>query len=78
MARSIDCELWANNWWERIDMDLALRMPPGRQMRCVDCHGRVRAHREGTTGQAARMEHLEAHPGRARGNIFDGVSRTPL
>ncbi len=30
--------------------------------RCVECGERVRAHRKGTTGQAAHFEHLQANP----------------
>lgn len=75
MARSTDCELWANKRWELIDIELAVRMPKGRFMRCVECHGRVRAHALGKTGQAAHFEHFERHKGCSRGDCFDGDPR---
>jgi hypothetical protein len=30
--------------------------------RCVECGQRVRAHKKGTTGQAAHFEHMAANP----------------
>lgn len=75
MARSLDCELWANRAWQLIDIDLAVTMPRSRRMRCAECSGQVRAHGAGTTGQAAHFEHLERNPGCSRGDCFDGQPR---
>lgn len=68
-------ELHANRTWNPISIAVALSMPRSRRMRCPECHGRVRAHREGTTGQRAHMEHYERHTGCSRGDCFDGNSR---
>lgn len=68
-------ELWADAKWVPITIDLALKMPRGRRMRCPECHGRVRAHKEGSTGQKAHMEHYERHPGCSRGDCFDRKPR---
>ncbi len=76
MARSTDCELWANRTWQPIDIGVAITMPRSRRLRCVECGGQVRAHGVGATGQAAHFEHLERHPGCSRGDCFDGQFRS--
>ena len=74
-ARSTDCELWANGCWQPIEIDLAVKMPKSRRMRCPECGGQVRAHRVGSSGQDAHFEHLERHKGCSRGDCFDGAKR---
>jgi hypothetical protein len=69
------CEVEVRGLWTAIDLSTALRLARTRFMRCVECHGRVRAHREGSTGQRAHMEHDERHPGCSRGDCFDGHQR---
>lgn len=55
-----------------------LRMEPRPLLRCPECHGRVRAHKEGTTGQRAHFEHFAAHSGCSLKPTFRGVrSRHP-
>lgn len=68
-------ELFANKRWNMISVEHALSMPRSRVLRCPECQGRVRAHREGSTGQRAHMEHYERHKGCSRGDCFDGTSR---
>lgn len=68
-------EIWAKGAWQPIDIGLAVRMPSSRIMRCLECGGRVRAHREGSNGQRPHMEHYERHKGCSRGDCFDGSSR---
>lgn len=60
-----DCEVSLGRGWQRIGIDDALRLRPER-MRCPECHGRVRAHRQGTTGQRAHFEHFQTHTGCSR------------
>jgi uncharacterized protein with PIN domain len=71
----IVAELHANGRWEPIEIELALKMPSSRRMRCPECGGRVRSHKAGTTGQKAHMEHYKRHEGCSRGDCFDGASR---
>jgi hypothetical protein len=68
----IVAELYANKQWHSIEIELAFQMGPSRLMRCPDCHGRVRAHKAGTTGQRAHMEHYERHCGCSRSAAFGG------
>lgn len=68
-------ELHANGSWHPIDLELALKMPKSRRIRCPECHGRVRAHRLGKNGEVAHMEHLERNKGCSRGDCFDGNHR---
>lgn len=68
-------ELHANKCWNPISLAHALTMPRSRRMRCPECHGRVRAHRQGSDGQKAHMEHYERHVGCSRGDSYDGNSR---
>jgi hypothetical protein len=68
-------ELHANGIWQPIELELALKMPKTRRIRCPECHGRVRAHTAGKNGMKAHMEHLERNPGCPRGDCFDGTPR---
>ena len=52
-----------------ITVEEALAIPEievRRRFRCVQCGERVRAHKKGTTGQAAHFEHMSANPRCAR------------
>ena len=68
------CELFANRTWTAISITDALKMPRSRLMRCLECRGRVRPHREGSDGQRAHMEHYERHRGCSRGDCYEGRS----
>jgi hypothetical protein len=49
--------------WQRISIEAALGMDRFALMRCPSCHGRLSAHKLGTTGQRAHFEHWIMHPG---------------
>lgn len=57
MAKATNCTLDGRTI--EIAEALALRRGSGAQpsFRCVECREKVRAHRKGTTGQAAHFEH---------------------
>jgi len=58
-----ECEIKVRGEWQRIEIAAALGMDSGGLMRCPECHGRVRAHKAGTTGQRAHFEHYGSHSG---------------
>ena len=60
MPKSVTCEVKRQIGWRIMTIDEALltREPQGR---CVECHEPVRAHKTGTTGQAAHFEHLKSN-----------------
>lgn len=71
------CELWANKMWVEISIDDALASYSGRKLRCRECNGAVRAHKEGD-GNPAHFEHLEAHQGCSKSFRYSGTpSRHP-
>ena len=74
MTDKIAAELFSNNTWRPIDLNAALNGPGTNRMRCPECHGRVRAHKAGTTGQKAHMEHFARHAGCPRGDCYDGAA----
>jgi hypothetical protein len=63
--KAMSCEIERPEGWKLIGIETALEMrrkktwPGGR---CIECHEPVRPHRIGTTGQAARFEHLDGNP----------------
>ena len=71
-----DCELWANERWNVLSIDEALKYPRGRLMRCRECLGVVRAHAAGKDGQGAHFEHEHRHEGCSRSDAFNGT-RSP-
>ena len=52
-----ECEIRARGQWLRVDITYALKLGKNIEMRCPECHGRVRAHKLGTTGQRPHFEH---------------------
>jgi hypothetical protein len=62
MPKSTECEVRGSDGWERMAISDAL-LNRFLEMRCPECHGRVRAHKEGTTGQGAHFEHIKVHAG---------------
>lgn len=61
MPKATQCKL--NGQTISIDEALAIRdRRAGVVFRCVECGERVRAHRTGTTQQAAHFEHFSANP----------------
>ena len=67
------CEVKRGGRWEPISLSDALKTRAFRAENDVpECHGHVRAHKEGTTGQRAHFEHFRAHKGcpARRGNVL--------
>ncbi len=75
MNEEIACEIFGFGKWQGIDLSYALRMPKGREKRCPECFGQVRAHSAASNGMKAHMEHNSRHAGCSRGDCFDGNSR---
>jgi hypothetical protein len=75
MTDEIVCEVEVRGRWQPLDLDAALKLASSRVLRCIECGGRVRAHKAGSNGQKAHMEHGERHPGCSRGDCYDGTSR---
>jgi hypothetical protein len=64
MAVTADkCELWANGKWQVVGIDDVVEKWSERRIRCIECHGAVRAHRQGSDGHPAHFEHTSAHSG---------------
>lgn len=65
MAVTADtCELWANGTWQVVSVDDVLAKWAERKLRCIECHGAVRAHKASVDGVSpAHFEHREAHAG---------------
>lgn len=63
MAPIDEAEICSPSGWRRIGILDALSEPKGTVLRCPSCGGRVRPHREGTTGQCAHFEHYQRHDG---------------
>ena len=76
MVKAVICDVWRGNRWEEIDIDEALSIRSQYLMRCCECHGRVRAHREANNGMRAHFEHRLAHNGCRRSTKFSGT-RSP-
>ena len=68
-------ELWTRSSWVSITIDEAVSLHKERRLRCPECYGRVRPHREGVNAMKAHFEHYEAHPGCSLGHCFDGNRR---
>ena len=79
MPRSTLCEAKRGSAWGPMDIRAALDHRTTVPMRCPECHGQVRPHKMGTTGQAEHFEHMMAHIGCSFSAQWDGrsPSRTP-
>jgi len=72
MPRSTTCEARSKRGpWQIVSVDLAVEMNTSVEKRCVECHGRVRAHKTGDGG-AAHFEHIQKHVGCTLGTCYDG------
>lgn len=72
-----ECELNLRGQWVRITIDKALSLHSTRMLRCVECHGRVRAHNASEDGvMRAHFEHRRGHEGCSRSHYFSGT-RSP-
>jgi hypothetical protein len=73
-----ECEIKTGTVWHAVSVEEALSFG-AEDMRCIECHGRVCAHKEYINGVAAHFEHIRAHPGCSQiPTSFSGVkSRHP-
>lgn len=68
------CEVKRAGVWVRISIQDALEMDSVQLKRCPECHGRVRAHKDGKDGPPqAHFEHFDAHAGCSKSVKFKGV-----
>ncbi|HLY56162.1 MAG TPA: hypothetical protein VKS60_11430 [Stellaceae bacterium] len=68
-----ECEIRVDGGWQAVDISEALALRHRRiEMRCPECHGPVRAHREYNDGARAHFEHLRAHAGCSLKPGFNG------
>ncbi len=79
MPRSICCEVreGSDDWLFVTVEDVIERRNRGDikfDKRCVECHGRVRAHKAGVWG-AAHFEHMQRHSGCSLGDNYDGKGK---
>ena len=70
---NLEAETRTPSGWVRIGIDDALRSSV-QPLRCVACHGPMRAHKKAITGQRAHFEHFNHHSGCPRGDSFNGVA----
>jgi hypothetical protein len=75
MPKSLTCEVRNGAGWVSMGIGEALMNRGTFPMRCPECHGKVRPHRAGTTGQAAHFEHELAHVG-CSFSAWDGKTRS--
>lgn len=66
------CEERINGRWSARTVAEVLAAAARGPIRCPECHGRVRAHKEGTTGQRAHFEHMRRHDGCSLKSTFNG------
>jgi hypothetical protein len=59
----LECEIRLGGKWETADIDDALSSHAGSEMRCIECHGPLCAHKKYSNGTPAHFEHLKAHSG---------------
>jgi hypothetical protein len=68
------CEVKVSGEWISRTIDEALRLHRDRELRCSECHGRVRAHHQAVDGSMrAHFEHFQRHEGCSRGSCFCGI-----
>ncbi|PZR81630.1 MAG: hypothetical protein DI537_37940 [Stutzerimonas stutzeri] len=58
----VELQVFASGSWHGVSTDVALTLAKSRTMRCEDCDGAVRMHRESDIARA-HAEHLERHDG---------------
>lgn len=73
MVKAVTCEAWRGDQREAIDIAEALPIRSEFLMRCCECHGRVRVHREANNGMQAHFEHRRVHRGCRRSTKYTGM-----
>ena len=72
MSPSTICEARVRRGaWEIISVEQALKLNTTTEKRCVECHGRVRAHKPSRMG-AGYFKHTQRHTGCRLGDCYDG------
>jgi hypothetical protein len=74
MAKSLICDLFRAQVWEKIGIEDALEIRGKYDMRCHKCHGRVQPHRKAVNGMKAHFEHRRAHKGCILSTGYDGTN----
>jgi hypothetical protein len=74
MPRSTTCETETDAGWTEASVEEALKVGSAATKRCIECHGRVKAHKE-SPKQGAHFEHQRRHKGCPLGDCYDGVKR---
>jgi hypothetical protein len=69
------CEVRSGKGWTSLNVAAVLDLPFKPALRCPECHGPVRAHKQANNGMRAHFEHLTLHTGCSRGSNFDGRKR---
>jgi hypothetical protein len=73
MPKSDACQVrWKGGaGWETVSVVEAIELGSAVEKRCIECHGRVRAHRAARNGAfAAHIEHMSKHTGCSLGAWF--------
>lgn len=77
MSESADCEVKVKGEWITQSLDEARNLSRQRELRCPECHGRIRFHEAASDGSMkAHFEHYRGHEGCSRGSYFKGI-RSP-
>jgi hypothetical protein len=72
MARSTTCDARRGSGpWKTISVHSAIELGKQIEKRCVECHGRVRAHKA-SGSMEAHIEHMQRHVGCSLGDCYDG------
>ncbi|WP_166506998.1 hypothetical protein [Frigidibacter mobilis] len=66
------CEARLGGNWEVISVGVALALSPRPELRCIECGGPVRPHKQANNGMRAHFEHRSRHEGCSRGSHFNG------
>lgn len=70
---TLACHHDSNGGWVTLQIEAAVQYEQRERMRCPECWGPVRAHREGRSGTpCAHFEHLRAHKGCRYSYIYNG------
>lgn len=78
MAVAADrCELFANKTWLTVSVEDVLEKWTDRRLRCIECHGAVKAHKAGPDDiPPAHFEHRDAHVGCSLCHVYKVGSPT--
>lgn len=75
MPRSTECEVRLTvGRWTVATAEEAVKFGKAVDKRCIECHGRVRAHKGGDWG-AAHIEHIQKNSGCTLGAHYDGSGK---